>query len=95
MSGDSGWEHNGACAKGGLSEGGEGHKDCQVNKDRPGEYTWDESVFLEEKNSPSLQSSFLVLKRCQVSSKINSQSLEDTQVGYISQKYSFDKYTLG
>ena len=27
--------------------------------------------------------------------KINSQSLEDTQVGYISQKYSFDKYTLG
>ena len=26
---------------------------------------------------------------------INSQSLEDTQVGYISQKYSFDKYTLG
>merc|ERR1711911_347699 len=27
--------------------------------------------------------------------KINSQSLEDTQVGYISQKYSFDKYSLG
>ena len=26
---------------------------------------------------------------------INSQSLEDTQVGYISQKYSFDKYILG
>ena len=26
---------------------------------------------------------------------INSQSLEDTQVGYISQKYSFNKYTLG
>ena len=24
---------------------------------------------------------------------INSQSLEDTQVGYISQKYTFDKYT--
>ena len=27
--------------------------------------------------------------------KINSQSLEDTQVGYISQKYSFDKNTFG
>ena len=27
--------------------------------------------------------------------RINSQSLEDMQVGYISQKYSFDKYTLG
>ena len=27
--------------------------------------------------------------------EINSQSLEDTQVGYISQKYFFDKYTLG
>ena len=27
--------------------------------------------------------------------KINSHSLEDMQVGYISQKYSFDKYTLG
>ena len=27
--------------------------------------------------------------------QINSQSLEDTQVGYISQKYSFHKYTLG
>ena len=27
--------------------------------------------------------------------EINSQSLEDKQVGYISQKYSFDKYTLG
>ena len=27
--------------------------------------------------------------------QINSQSLEDTQVGYISQKYSFDKYTSG
>ena len=26
--------------------------------------------------------------------KINSQSLEDTQVGYISQKYTLDKYTL-
>ena len=26
--------------------------------------------------------------------KINSQSLEDTQVGYISQKYTFSKYTL-
>ena len=26
---------------------------------------------------------------------INSQSLEDTQVGYISQKYSYDEYTLG
>ena len=25
---------------------------------------------------------------------INSQSLEDTQVGYISQKYTLDKYTL-
>ena len=24
----------------------------------------------------------------------NSQSLEDTQVGYISQKYTLDKYTL-
>ena len=30
-----------------------------------------------------------------IENKINSQSLEDTQVGYISQKYSFDKYTLG
>ena len=30
-----------------------------------------------------------------VDNVINSQSLEDTQVGYISQKYSFDKYTLG
>ena len=27
--------------------------------------------------------------------RINSQSSEDTQVGYISQKYSFDKFTLG
>ena len=27
-------------------------------------------------------------------SKINSQSLEDTQVGYISQKYTLDNYTL-
>ena len=27
------------------------------------------------------------------SNLINSQSLEDTQVGYISQKYSFDRYT--
>ena len=27
--------------------------------------------------------------------QINSQTLEETQVGYISQKYSFDKYTLG
>ena len=26
--------------------------------------------------------------------QINSQSLEDTQVGYISQKYTLDKYTL-
>ena len=26
--------------------------------------------------------------------EINSQSLEDTQVGYISQKYTLDKYTL-
>ena len=26
--------------------------------------------------------------------KINSQSLEDTQVGYISQKYTLDNYTL-
>ena len=26
--------------------------------------------------------------------KINSQSLEDTQVGYISQKYILDNYTL-
>ena len=26
--------------------------------------------------------------------KINSQSLEDTQVGYILQKYTLDKYTL-
>ena len=26
--------------------------------------------------------------------KINSQSLEDTPVGYISQKYTLDKYTL-
>ena len=26
--------------------------------------------------------------------KINSQSLEDTQVGYISQKYTLDKYSL-
>ena len=26
--------------------------------------------------------------------RINSQSLEDTQVGYISQKYTLDKYTL-
>ena len=26
--------------------------------------------------------------------KINSQSLEDTQVGYISQKYTLDKYTM-
>ena len=26
--------------------------------------------------------------------KLNSQSLEDTQVGYISQKYTLDKYTL-
>ena len=30
-----------------------------------------------------------------ISSKINSQSLEDTQVGYISQKYTLEKYTLG
>ena len=58
MSGDSGWEHNGACAKGGLSEGGEGHKDCQVNKDRPGEYTWDESVFLEEKKPHHFRQAF-------------------------------------
>ena len=29
-----------------------------------------------------------------VSEKINSQSLEDTQVGYISQKYTLDNYTL-
>ena len=27
--------------------------------------------------------------------KINSQSLEDTQVEYISQKYTLDKYTFG
>ena len=33
----------------------------------------------------------LVMVRSQ---KINSQSLEDTQVGYISQKYTLDKYTL-
>ena len=26
--------------------------------------------------------------------KINSQSIEDTQVGYISQKYTLDQYTL-
>ena len=26
--------------------------------------------------------------------KINSQSLEDTQVGYISQKYTLEKFTL-
>ena len=30
----------------------------------------------------------------QASGEINSQSLEDTQVGYISQKYTLDKYTL-
>ena len=30
----------------------------------------------------------------QFESKINSQSLEDTQVGYISQKYTLDKHTL-
>ena len=29
-----------------------------------------------------------------VSEKINSQSLEDTQVGYISQKYTLDNYIL-
>ena len=29
-----------------------------------------------------------------VAMRINSQSLEDTQVGYISQKYTLDKYTL-
>ena len=34
-------------------------------------------------------------KNCKNIVRINSQSLEDTQVGYISQKYSFDKYTLG
>ena len=31
---------------------------------------------------------------CKVDMKVNSQSLENTQVGYISQKYTFDKYTL-
>ena len=35
-----------------------------------------------------------MLHLLQVVSKINSQSLEDTQVGYISQKYTLDKYTL-
>ena len=30
----------------------------------------------------------------EISFQINSQSLEDTQVGYVSQKYILDKYTL-
>ena len=38
---------------------------------------------------------FLTESLMKVLKKINSQSLEDTQVGYISQKYSLDKYTLG
>ena len=33
-------------------------------------------------------------KECNFSHRINSQSLEDTQVGYILQNYTLDKYTL-
>ena len=34
------------------------------------------------------------LQRRLFEEQMNSQSLEDTQVGYVSQKYSLDKYTL-
>ena len=36
---------------------------------------------------------FSAEKVCRLEEEINSQSLEDTQVGYILQKYSLDKYT--
>ena len=50
-------------------------------------------------NSASLQTSHLVLQPTwdqnrSKPEKINSQSLEDTQVGYISQKYTLEKFLL-
>ena len=43
-----------------------------------------------KKNGPSSETGQKMGKTFQISS----QSLEDTQVGYILQQYTFDKYTL-
>ena len=63
------------------------------NEEKPGRNNLSQS-HLEEREpwSGKQQSSNNNFK---TSYKINSQSLEDTQVGYTSQKYSFDKYTFG
>ena len=45
-------------------------------------------------NTVKLLDNLFLSKKAEIGKWINSQSLEDTQVGYISQKYTLDKYTL-
>ena len=56
----------------------------------PGRRWWT----LDNPESEGFQLILLANVTNDVSVKINSQRLEDTQVGYISQKYTLDKYTL-
>ena len=44
--------------------------------------------------TPAEHLKYVNLKFTRMKNEINSQSLEDTQVGYISQEYTLYKYTL-